>query len=74
MRAARRKALAKLEAIGGEVSEEEVAFHLGEATVLDLYEAESEGLVISRTTFEVTDQGRQELKKTGSSKRLQKAA
>lgn len=74
MRAARHKALAKLEAIGGEVSEEEVAYHLGEAAVLDLYEAEAEGLVISRTTFEVTDKGREELKKTGSRKRLQKAA
>ena len=73
MKAARRRALAKLEAIGGEVSEQEVAHHLGEPSVLDLFEAESEGLVITRTTFELSAEGRKQLYK-GKRGRLQTAA
>lgn len=67
MSEARAKALAKLEATRGEVAEEEVAYHLGEAAVLDLYEAAEEGLVVTRTTFELTDRGRELLgEKTGA--------
>lgn len=49
--------LAKLEEIGGWVRAEEVAYHLGEQAVFDLFEAEAEGLVETRTEFTLTEAG-----------------
>jgi hypothetical protein len=52
-------ALRKLDSIGGEVSEEEIAYHLGPDAVFALLDAE--GLVTTRTTFELTTAGREAL-------------
>lgn len=51
--------LRRLDEIGGWVSETEVAYQLGEAAVIELFEAETEGLVESRTEFTLTGRGEQ---------------
>jgi hypothetical protein len=52
------KVLRRLEQIGGEIEESEVVYQLGKGAVLELFEAESEGLVISKTTFELSKRGK----------------
>lgn len=49
--------LRKLDSIGGWVDEEEVRYHLGDAAAVDLVEAETVGLVESRTQFTLTKLG-----------------
>jgi hypothetical protein len=52
------EALHKLEEIGGFVSEAEVCHHLGADAVVELFEAETQGLVESRVEFTLTEAGR----------------
>lgn len=49
--------LCKLNEIGGWVTEDEVRHHLGDSGVLELLEAESEGLVETKTSFALSEQG-----------------
>lgn len=49
--------LRKLDSIGGEVEDSEIAHHCGPDAVIELLEAETEGLVVSRTFFELTERG-----------------
>lgn len=49
--------LRRLDEIGGWVSEDEVRYQLGEDAPLDLFEAEGDGLVITRTDFTLTSRG-----------------
>lgn len=62
MRKAQLETLRKLDSIGGWVSEGEIAYHLGKRSVVELFEAEAEGLVVSRTEFTLTDEGKARLK------------
>lgn len=55
----REELLARLEEIGGWVDDGEIVYHLGEKAVLDLFEAEAEGLVETRTLFTLTEAGRE---------------
>jgi hypothetical protein len=47
--------LRKLDSIGGDVEEEEIVHHCGEDAPLELFEAEAEGLVESKTYFTLTE-------------------
>jgi hypothetical protein len=53
--------LRKLDSIGDDVEEEEIVHHCGEDAPLELFEAEAEGLVESKTFFTLTDKGRASL-------------
>lgn len=55
------KALQLLDSIGGDVACSEIAHHLGAGAVLELFEAETQGLVESRTEFTLTEAGRAKL-------------
>ncbi len=55
------KALALLAEIGCDVCEQEAKYHLGEATVYELYELAEQGLVEAKTTFTLTDKGAEEV-------------
>lgn len=61
MKKAQLDTLRKLNSIGGWVSEGEIAYHLGKRSVIELFEAEAEGLVVSRTEFTPTDEGEAKL-------------
>lgn len=55
------RVLRKLDEIGGWVTASEIAHHLGPDAVYEAFEATEQGLVESRTSFALTDAGRDRL-------------
>lgn len=52
------KVLAKLDDIGGAVDLNELVFHLGADAPMTAFEAAEQGLVKTRTIYELTNEGR----------------
>ncbi len=49
--------LRKLDSIGPDAEDTELAYHLGDEAIVELLEAETEGLVESKTYFTLTERG-----------------